>query len=87
MTGLPDDPSDRPTQMADYGKVDPSDRPTQMADYGAAGPLPPDVADEPDDTDRQDQLLTEARSRSLANQDERPQLSARQGAPRAPVRS
>ena len=50
MTGLPDDPSDRPTKMADYGAVDPSDRLTKMADYSAVGSLSPDVADEPDDS-------------------------------------
>ncbi len=36
--------------MAAYGRDDPSERPTQMAGYGAAGPPPPDVADEPNDT-------------------------------------
>lgn len=36
--------------MADYGTVDQSNQPTRMAGYGAAGPLPADVADEPNDT-------------------------------------
>ena len=36
MTGLPDDPSERPTLMADYGAV---------------GSPPPDVDDEPNDAD------------------------------------